>query len=120
MSSAQSVAVPLDRLVDANARAAEEFCRLLRDVDDTSQLTLGGKWTVRDTAVHLMGYLKFYTAFLDGQPSPVVRIEDIDLLNAAFFMVLDETDSKVLADRVAESVERFNRRAATLNGEDMR
>ena len=57
---------------------------MLRQLDDTSQLTLGGQWTARDTAVHLIGYVRFYTAVLGGQPSPVQRWEDLEVVNAAF------------------------------------
>ena len=64
MSSAQPSPVALEGLLDASDRTAQAFCRVLRQLDDTSQLTLGGQWTVRHTAVHLIGYLKFYTRFL--------------------------------------------------------
>lgn len=107
-------------LVDANQRAADDVCRLLRDTRDTTRLTLGGQWTVRDTAAHLIGFLKFYTAFLDGQQSPARRIEDLDLLNAAFFMVLDDTDGNALADALDAGVQRFCARVSGLQDEDRR
>jgi uncharacterized protein (TIGR03083 family) len=120
MSSALSGAVPLDRLIEANRRAADEFCRLLRQAADTSTRTLGGEWTVRQTAVHLIGFLKVYSALVDGQPSPVTRVQDFALLNATLFIVLDDTDANVLADQFAEAAGRFAARAALLADDDVR
>jgi uncharacterized protein (TIGR03083 family) len=120
MSSSQPLPVGLESLLDSSARAAEDVCRVLRQLDDTSPPTLGGQWTVRDTAVHLIGHLKFYTAFLDGQPSPVRRWEDLELLNAAFFKVLDETDPNALADLVAKSAGRFTEQGERLDSQDKR
>jgi hypothetical protein len=107
-------------LVAANQRAADDFCRLVREAGDTSRLTIGGQWTVRDTAAHVLGFLKFYTSFLDGQPSPAVRGEDLAVLNAAFFMVFGDTDAMVLASALETEAHRFCTRAAGLHDEDRR
>src|SRR4029077_18523547 len=73
-----------------------------------------------ETAVHVIGFLRFYTAFLDGKPSPVQRWEELAILNAAFFAILDETDPKVLADIVAQSADRFTENGARLSDQDKR
>jgi hypothetical protein len=95
-------ATHVEVLIDATRRAAEDFCRVLREAGDTSRLTLGGQWTVRDTAAHLIGGSKLYTAYLNGRV-PAVRPGQYDVLNVAWFLVLDETDGNVLADAVEDA-----------------
>src|SRR5690349_17356931 len=120
MSLSNVPAAGLADLLEASALAADDMRRVLRRLDDTSQLTLGGEWTVRETAVHVIGCLKLYTEFLEGKPSPIHSWEDLAVLNAAFFTMLDETDPSVLAGMVAESAAHFTESGAHLTDQNQR
>ena len=113
-------ATRLGVLVDAVMSAADDCCRLVRVSGDTARLTRGGQWTVRDTAVHLIGFSKIYAALLADHSSPVSKIEEFDVVNQAMFMVLDGTDPGELADELFAATLEFCARAATLDDEAVR
>ena len=78
--------------------ASEEVHAFLRSEPDVYAVTPGGEWTVRDTAVHLICGARMYTMLLTDQPSPMRPAFDSSVLNAGFFLAMDEDRPRVLAD----------------------
>ena len=120
MSPSNAPVAGLASLLEASSLAADDIGRVLRRLDDTSQLTLGGEWTVRETAVHVIGCLKLYAGVLDGKPSAIHSWDDLTVLNAAWFTMLDETNPSLLADMVVESAARYIQVAGNLTEQDQR
>jgi hypothetical protein len=94
-------------LLDALAVAAADFGRLLRELSTTSAFTLGGEWTVRQTAVHVFGSARHYRALVDGQPSFIGRWEDLEVFNQTLFIAIDEDRPQELATMVEDAEDGF-------------
>lgn len=100
----------LEALVHAHGLAARAFGDALRSLNRSDILTLGGEWTVRETAVHTIGTSKLYRYLLGGHSSPIAGRADLAVLNRAWFLMLEEDRPAVLADLVEAS-------AAALTGD---
>jgi uncharacterized protein (TIGR03083 family) len=78
--------------------ASAAVTTFLRSEPDVSALTLGGEWTVRDTAVHLICSTRMFTGVFRGQPSRFESAIDETTFNAAVFLAMDEDRPVALAD----------------------
>jgi hypothetical protein len=94
-------------VVRAYQRAAKETTDLLMSLDGTSDLIPGSEWTVREAAVHLICWARYYRRFLAGSPSPARRPDDFDVINAAYFVALDESDPQVLASLLRDATSAY-------------
>jgi hypothetical protein len=91
----------LQEVGEALAVSANAFGEALRALSRSDDLTVGGRWTVRHTAVHTIGCLKLYRNVLGGLSSAIRGLGDLDVLNEAWFLMLEEGRPTVLADLVA-------------------
>jgi hypothetical protein len=87
--------------------ASKEVLAFLRSEPDVYAVTPGGEWNVRETAAHLICGSRMYTRLLTDQPSPVRAAYDTSVLNAAFFLAMDEDEPGILADLAERAVTSF-------------
>jgi uncharacterized protein (TIGR03083 family) len=97
----------LEELQDAVRLASGEVAAFLRSEPDVHTLTPGGKWTVRDTAVHLIVGPRMYRVMVSGQPCPLREMSDLGAWNVGTFFALEEDRPMVLADLFERSVTSF-------------
>jgi uncharacterized protein (TIGR03083 family) len=102
-----NVEISLGELRDGVRRASTEVVKVLRTDPDVQALTPGREWTVRETAVHLIGGTRMYTVVLNGRPSRFQTPVDLSTLNAGLFLAMDEQRPSALAGLVEDAVGRF-------------
>ena len=98
--------------------AAGATADLLRSLGATSDRIPDSAWSVREAAVHLICFARFYREFLDGTPSPVRDWDDLEVMNAAFFVALTEDQPGVLADLLEEATTAYSGEASHRRAED--
>jgi uncharacterized protein (TIGR03083 family) len=94
----------LEELQTGLGLASEEVFAFLRSDPDAYALTPSGEWTVRDTAVHLVCFSRLWNILLTDRPSPMRAFYDTSVLNASFFLAMDEDRPRMLADLAERAV----------------
>jgi uncharacterized protein (TIGR03083 family) len=108
----------LPELLTAYRKAARQVCLLLGSLEHTADVTPGGEWTVRQTAVHLICFPRLFRQFLDGSPSPLSSMADTEIMNTAFFLAMDAEDPHVLAALLDAGTDAYANDAATHRAND--
>lgn len=99
---------------DAVSASAHATCALLDSLPTSAQMTRGGVWTVRDTAVHLIAGTHLYARLVSGAPSPVGEPSSLAILNAGAFCALAEDRPRELATLLANAVNAYHGAASPL------
>lgn len=96
-----------NRLALATRGALDAATEVLRRVTDVDRASRPGEWTIRETAVHLIGGARMYHGFLLGRPSPLKEMKRStgEAFNAGLFLGLGERDPTVLAGLLRGAVE---------------
>jgi uncharacterized protein (TIGR03083 family) len=111
--------VAVTDFIAAYDRAAAGTANLLAGLDRTSDAIPASDWTVREAAVHLICWGRFYRRFLDGLASPVRDAQELEVMNAAYFTALDEDDPGPLAALMREATTAYSAKAATLRADEL-
>jgi hypothetical protein len=91
---------------------------LLGSLEHTADVTPGGEWTVRQTAVHLICFPRLFRQFLNGLPSPLSSMADTEIMNTAFFLAMDAEDPQDLAALLDAGTNAYANDAATHRADD--
>jgi len=118
MSTVGRARPELPELLTAYRKAAREVCLLLGSLEHTADVTPGGEWTVRQTAVHLICFPRLFRQFLNGSPSPLSSMADTEIMNTAFFLAMAEEDPQVLSALLKASTDAYANDAATHSADD--
>lgn len=107
-------------LTSAVRISADATDALIRSLTETDQMTLGGVWTVRETAVHLITAVNMYAGLAAGSASPIVDRSSLAIFNPGAFYALREDRPAELASLLAAAVDSYCAAVSPLRPDELR